>query len=313
MGMRPRNLVRGAFLVLAVGLLIAALVNEGPEVADSFGRLAPVRIAAAAVAVAVGLGAQMLSWRALFDGSPAADLPLRATARVYFVGQLGKYVPGSVWAVVAQADLARRHHVTRVQSAAVALGALAVLTITGGAFGATCLAFGSQDAVTTYWWAIATVPIGLVLVWPPVFNRIVALGLRARRSATSPPPTLTGRGVARSLGWALVMWVAFAFHAWVIAVDLGAVGPADAAVVGGAFALAWVVGFLVILAPAGAGPREAAFVLALSPVMGSAQALVLALVSRVLMMVGDGAAAAAFASHGSRARRRADGPVSGED
>lgn len=298
--MRPRNLVRGAFLILAVGLLVAALVSEGAEVADGFGQLAPVRLVAAAVAVAVGLGAQMLSWRALFDGSPAAELPVRAAARVYFVGQLGKYVPGSVWAVVAQADLARRHHVTRVQSAAVALGALAVLTVTGGAFGATCLAFGSQEAITTYWWAVASVPVGLVLMWPPVFNRLVAFGLRARRTATTPPPTLTARGVARSVGWALVMWVSFAVHAWVIAVDLGSTGWGDAAVVAGAFALAWVVGFLVVLAPAGAGPREAAFVLALSPVMGSAPALVLALVSRVLMILGDAVAAAVFASPGAR-------------
>jgi len=77
---------------------------------------------------------------------------------------------------------------------------------------------------------------------------------------------------------------------------LGASGLRDATTVVGAFALAWVVGFLVVIAPAGAGPREAALVLALAPVMDAPDALVLALVSRVLMMAGDGLVAAVSAS-----------------
>jgi len=87
------------------------------------------------------------------------------------------------------------------------------------------------------------------------------------------------------------MWLAFGAHAWVLASRLGADGLRDATTVG-AFALAWVVGFLVVIAPAGAGPREAALVLALAPVMDTPDALVLALVSRVLMLVGDGLVAA---------------------
>ena len=298
--MRPKNLVRGAFLALAAVLLVVALVREGDAVGDALGRLTPVRLAVSTIAVGVGLLAQMLSWRSLFDGSAAAALPVRAMARVYFVGQLGKYVPGSVWAVIAQAELARRHRVTRAQSAAVALGALAVLSVTGGVVGATALAIGSREAVATYWWALVAVPVGIGLLWPPVFNRLVALGMRASRLAGAVPE-LTARGLARAVGWALAMWLSFALHAWSLAVDLGARGPADAAVVGGAFALAWVVGFLVVLAPAGAGPREAAFVVALSPVLGTAEALVLALVSRVLMILGDGLAAALVAAPGRTA------------
>ena len=272
--MRPKNLVRGAFLALAAVLLVVALVREGDAVGDALGRLTPVRLAVSTIAVGVGLLAQMLSWRSLFDGSAAAALPVRAMARVYFVGQLGKYVPGSVWAVIAQAELARRHRVTRAQSAAVALGALAVLSVTGGVVGATALAIGSREAVATYWWALVAVPVGIGLLWPPVFNRLVALGMRASRLAGAVPE-LTARGLARAVGWALAMWLSFA--------------------------LAWVVGFLVVLAPAGAGPREAAFVVALSPVLGTAEALVLALVSRVLMILGDGLAAALVAAPGRTA------------
>lgn len=290
--MRLGNTARGVFLLLAVLLLVFALVRDGDEVGRAFASLTVPGVLGSTLALGLGLFAQMLSWRALFHGSAAADIPTRDAAHVYFVGQLGKYVPGSVWAVVAQADLARRHGVSRLQSATVALAALAVLTVTGAAFSAVALAFGSRDAVATYWWALLAVPVGAAVLWPPVFNRLIGLGMRLRRGMNAPP-AVTTRGLARSAAWALAMWVAFGVHAWLIAVDLGADGPGEAAVVGGAFALAWVVGFLVVLAPAGAGPREAAFVLALSPVMATGPALGLALVSRVLMIVGDGVAAGA--------------------
>jgi hypothetical protein len=93
----------------------------------------------------------------------------------------------------------------------------------------------------------------------------------------------------------MVQWLLLGAHAWLLATDLGASGPADLATVVGAFALAWVVGFVVVIAPAGAGPREAALVLGLAPVMAAPEGLVLALVSRVLMVVGDALLAAAFA------------------
>ena len=55
----------------------------------------------------------MLAWRALLAdlGSP---LPVRVAMRVLFLGQLAKYLPGStVWAVVAQTELAHDYDVPR--------------------------------------------------------------------------------------------------------------------------------------------------------------------------------------------------------
>ena len=57
-------------------------------------------------------------------------------------------------------------------------------------------------------------------------------------------------------------------------------------------ALAWVAGMLVPIAPAGGGVREIVLVAALSPVASRSVALIVALVSRVLMMLADLALAA---------------------
>jgi uncharacterized membrane protein YbhN (UPF0104 family) len=58
-------------------------------------------------------------------------------------------------------------------------------------------------------------------------------------------------------------------------------------VAAGGFALAWSVGFLAVFVPAGVGVREAALVAALAPVLDRGDALVVALISRVLMTLGD--------------------------
>src|SRR5450830_1136857 len=122
-----RSAARIAFCILAVALLIATVARERIALAEALQQLSIVPLVASTLLVLAGLLAQMLSWRALFAGE-GSDVPsLRASAQIYYIGQLGKYVPGSVWAVVAQSELGVEHRISRSRSAVVALGALAVL------------------------------------------------------------------------------------------------------------------------------------------------------------------------------------------
>lgn len=131
--------MRIAFSVLAVTLLIVTVTRERGALAQALQQLSIVSLVASGLLVVAGLVAQMLSWRALFAGR-GSNLPsLRASAQIYYIGQLGKYVPGSVWAVVAQSELGAEHRLSRSRSAVVALGALAVLVVTGTGVATTAL------------------------------------------------------------------------------------------------------------------------------------------------------------------------------
>ena len=179
--MRRKNAVRAAFLVVALVLLVLTVVRERVALAAAVDRLTWPDLLLSGVLVLVGLGAQMLSWRALFTGSEVGVLRLPVAGRIYYLGQLGKYVPGSVWAVVAQTELGRDHHVSRARSAVVALGALVVLVVVGTVVGVAGLAGGSPGSLRTYWWVLLAVPAGIALLWPPVFARLVALAFRLAR------------------------------------------------------------------------------------------------------------------------------------
>jgi hypothetical protein len=70
----------------------------------------------------------------------------------------------------------------------------------------------------------------------------------------------------------------------------------------GAFALAWAVGFVVVVVPAGAGVREAVLVVLLSGSVGHSTALAAALATRLLMTLADGGWALALVPHVLRTR-----------
>lgn len=297
-----RSATRTAFCVLAVSLLIVTVARERTALAQAFQQLSVVALVGSTFLVLAGLFAQMLSWRALFAAEGSAVPSLRASAQIYYIGQLGKYIPGSVWAVVAQSELGVEHRIGRSRSAVVALGALAVLVVSGTGVAAITLSITSPGSLRSYWWALPALPVGFCLLLPPVFNRLirVALKVTGRDGATD---AIGARPLVVSSAWALVMWGFFGAQAWVLADALGGRSPQIALICMGAFALAWVVGLLVVIAPAGAGAREAALVLALGSVLERPEALVLALVSRIIMVLGDAILAGAAAS-GLLLRRR---------
>nr|WP_238430746.1 lysylphosphatidylglycerol synthase transmembrane domain-containing protein [Frankia nepalensis] len=279
-------MVRGALLV-AFGLLVVALVSGWHEVGASIRSLSALGVAGSGVATVVAVGLTVLSWRAVLAGL-GANLPVRAATRIFFVGQVGKYIPGSVWPVLAQMELSRDYGVPRPRSAAASLIVLALAVPCGGLAAAVTLPFVSRDALTHYWWAFVAVPVFMVLLWPPVLGRLLAVAFRLLRRPPMAEP-LPARAVLAGAGWLLVSFACYGVATFLLARDLGASvsGPRLLALALGGYALAWTAGFLVLVLPAGAGVREAVLVLVLSPALAREPAVVLAVVSRLLATIAD--------------------------
>jgi uncharacterized membrane protein YbhN (UPF0104 family) len=94
------------------------------------------------------------------------------------------------------------------------------------------------------------------------------------------------------LAWSAGVWVADGVQAWLLLRALGASGRWLPLFATGGFALATVVGVLVLVMPAGAGAREGAIVALFSSVLAPSTATAFALVSRVLFTSADAIAAA---------------------
>jgi uncharacterized membrane protein YbhN (UPF0104 family) len=142
-------------------------------------------------------------------------------------------------------------------------------------------------ALGRYWWIVFALPVVAVVASPPVLNRLVGLALRLARRDPLPRPLSIG-GALRSVGWALAAWLCYGGQVWLLAHQLGVAGGLPLLLHStGAFAGAWCVGFLLVVAPAGAGAREAALILLLGSSMSRPQATVVAVVSRLLFTIAD--------------------------
>lgn len=268
--------LRVAFLVAVALFAWLSLRGRFDEVGDALGRIPPAGILGALALVLLGLLATGLLWLRLM-ASFDARLGIVDGLALFFVGQLGKYIPGSVWSIGAQAEMARRHQVpprVTVSTGLVFLGYhvdTAVLLASGAAIG------GALDPRWPDWLSWAGLALGLIGL-APAFVRTLA----ARIGGRAPRLTFTDTAIAVAL--MAVAWLTYAAALVLLAPDAS---WGDLGELGGAFAAAYAVGVVVVFAPAGVGAREATFVVLLTPLLGVGPATALALVARVVHTAAD--------------------------
>jgi glycosyltransferase 2 family protein len=292
--------VRLGFGAAAVAIGGYAVARQWTDVRAALASIGAPMVAAAMVSVLIAMFAAMQVWRVLLAalGSP---LPIRVAARIMFVGQLGKYVPGSIWPVLAQMELGNAHRVPRHHSASASVLTMLVSMLSGLLAALVTLPFLAGS--TPYLWAFLAAPGLLACLHPKVLNSILGRLFRLTRRPPLEQP-LTARAIGTSLAWSFGSWIFYGLQIWLLATRLGAPrGPAALLALGG-FAFAWIAGFLAVFAPAGAGVREVVLVALLGPMIGVGAGTAVALVSRALTTIGDLLAAAAAAGYFRQTRAR---------
>jgi len=280
-----RRLLEAAVVAAFLGFICWAVLRQWQRVGTVIGELSASAVVLSAAATLAGIWFSFLCWRAILTDF-GSRIPLTAGMRIFFVGQAGKYVPGKVWPILTQVKLGRDYQVPGRSSAAAALIFMIIVLGTGLLVAICSLPVLGADAFDRFWWALLALPVAAVVLWPPVLNWGLARAMRLARREPMPQPLSAG-GIGRAVGWALVMWLLFGVHLWALLAALDVDAPNLLILSVGAFAGAWAIGFLLVVAPAGVGPREVALVVLLASTAAQPEALVAAVVSRLLMTVGD--------------------------
>jgi len=262
------------FILQRVGLGVEQLaaVDAGEWVPNL-----PLLLASSLLLLGGYLASAALWGRLVLDlGGPA--VAAGDAIRIFMVANLGRYIPGKVWQIAGLSLLARRRGVP----AATATGA-AVLGQGIGLAAACIVGLGALLAAPAdvRGWAVplalsllVAVAVGLA---PPVFRGLAQAWFRLIRR--EPPEGLAS---VHALRWLLLYtanWMLYAFSFWLLAVSFGRVGAIVP--VASAFAAAYVLGYLMLFAPAGVGVREGFLVLFLGPHLGVGPAGVLAVIARL--------------------------------
>jgi uncharacterized membrane protein YbhN (UPF0104 family) len=246
-----------AVLAVVAGFFVATLAARWNDVISLNWRLEPWLFVMATVLLALSYGLVAWLWGVALHR--AAGTRPATGARIWFLSNLARYVPGNVWSYVGAVELARREGVARRTTLAA------------------------------------------------IFRRQL-LGLARRRMPGFDPADLTpsaGTVALLTVGYAAYWAVTGVAFAGLVA-SLYPLAATDIPVVVAAFAAAYAVGFLALLTPAGLGVREGVLVVALAPVLPAGPALVVALISRLWMMLVELAGAAV--AHLVARRSAAPGP-----
>jgi uncharacterized membrane protein YbhN (UPF0104 family) len=281
--LRASAWVRAALLAIVLAFCGYGLYKEWPQVSAGLSRLHWYAVALSLAACMAGSFCLMLAWRAIL-ADLGSRLPVRAAAKINFIAQLGKYVPGAVWAIAAQVELARNYKVPRQRSiAAIAVG-LAVSVGAGLSIAAIALPLSSAG-LSRYYWTFAAVPVIAACLLPPVLGRLIDRGLTlARQAPLDHRPTWPG--LARALAWTLLGWLLFGIQIWLLLGDMtGRHGYLLLAI--GGYALAFSLGLLLVIFPSGIGPREVILIATLVAVVPHGTAVAIALAARVVTTGSD--------------------------
>lgn len=277
--------VAGLVIAIAGGAFVArAIAVRWASVRTSISHARPGWLVAGAVVAALAMLAIALPWRRVLS-VVGLEVDTASTVAWYFVGEIGKYVPGGIWPVVGRGELVRRGgHPRGPAYASVALS-LATLYLSAMLVAAVLLPVryvhrGHAEAL----WVLVLLPVGVGLLHHRALGRIVAVVERVlgRGIDVDVPPWSTSLTLILCY---VPSWLMIGTATWCLA---RAFAPGAAwATVAPAAILSWVIGFVVVPVPGGVGVREAAFVALTGASMPVGSAATVAVVARLGFMLVD--------------------------
>ncbi len=244
------------------------------------------------------------TWRRTITGS-GQTLAFGDAARIWFVSNLGKYVPGKIWSIAAMTMMARESSV----SGGVAAGSSVMIQLVTIAAGIGVVMVTGAQAVDHPVIAViagAVIVVALVLAPRalPLAGRLAAAVTGRELSLPRMPASLVWMAVVNSV----VSWIAYgvAFQFFVRGITGSAAGATTSYIA--VYAASYIIGFLALFAPGGAVVRESAIVTGMVrfALSGQADALAIAVTSRLWLTVTQLVPGLAYMAIGRRTRKLND-------
>jgi uncharacterized membrane protein YbhN (UPF0104 family) len=283
---RLRRPLQYAFAAIAVVSIVIVLASNWNAFTRAVASMAPAWVAGSFVAGVAGVVLSMLAWRSVL-ASFGFTVGVGRSASIVFISQIGKYIPGGVWPIVAGTRLGMQAGIPAATMAITLLLQLVVSVATGGVVSiGVLLAFPALGE--HYWWLIVlALLLGFAALLPPVMSRWLRWVFALIRRQNLLPEDIRGAQLGMATVWSLASWLAFGVSLWCILCASSGLNINTLLVSVSGYSLAWVAGFLAIITPAGAGVREAVLGLVLVGSNSAPEIIGVVLVSRVVLIVVD--------------------------
>lgn len=277
-GGRLRSLIGIAIAVVILVFLARAIWRSWATVSTYPWHFDARWLSASAVLAWVSFFFFIWLWRFQLHVLTGQLLAFKTAFRIWVLSNLGKYVPGKVWAVAGMVYMLRKEKVASSNAVSSSILHQAYSIAASGLFAVVILGTEVFSGLTWISW-IAGGFVLVIVLYPPLFAWFVNLGLRLFRRG----PIEITISPLRALGIFLVYllsWIVYGVSLWTM---LKGLSPTDIGIWEGsaAFVAAYLIGFLAVFAPGGLGVREGVLTLLLSTHMDASLAGVVAVASRL--------------------------------
>ena len=209
-------------------------------------------IAAATALVFVTYALLIEGWRRVL-GAWDSHLPFRQASRIWFLSNLGKYVPGNIWSLTAMGVMAKK----RGMSALAAAGSSVIMQMVSLATGTAIVMVTSAKLLgQPLLVGAAVLVLAIVLFSAPKFLPPLTVWTGTLIGRDIAPPSVPATSIwtaaiASTLSW---LFYGVAFQLFVRGL-LGA-APGEISSYIAVYTAAYILGFISPIAPAGLGVRE---------------------------------------------------------
>lgn len=198
--------------------------------------------------------------------------------------QIAKYLPGRVWYMVGRIYVGKKEKLDS-QSLAVSMileTCLLIISV-GSIFLIAAIIAGNYDFITLSVYSIPLV-IALVLLIPRILKWVINFGLKVIKKPQVNLELTYLMNIKLSF-WFFILWFAQIIGFYFLINAIYYVPFSKIPNLAVAYALSWLIGFIVILTPGGLGVREGTMTFFLSSILPTPLAIAISFIARVWITV----------------------------
>ena len=288
MALTRRKLFRVAQWVFAAIVLFFAATSLATQWDKVGSRLTHLQfgwewISVASAIVLAIYGLLIEGWRRVL-GAWDSHLPFSQASRIWFLSNLGKYVPGNIWSLTAMGVMARQRGLSAVAAAGSSVIMQMVSLVTGTAI---VMVTGAKLLDQPLLVGAAVLILVVVLLSAPRFLPPVAVWVGSLIGRDIAPPSVPATSIWTAAVASTMSWLLYGLAFQLFVRGLLGAAPGEISSYIAVYTAAYILGFISPIAPAGLGVREltlAAFMTQLG-LANEADAALVAIAARLWLTV----------------------------
>ena len=211
-----------------------------------------------------------------------SNIPQKSASGIYFISQLGRYIPGKIWYILGRVGMTRKYNIPK--RIIILSGFLELVLVMASAsiiFLLALIFFPIIPEIQTYLPYLAILIVLILIGIHPISLNLILKILKK----TEIKIKLSYIKILLTLLFFILVWAikGIAFYYLISSITL--LDISNLFWVISVFSISWVIGYLILITPGGIGAREGLIVYLLTPLFPLPITVAISLLTRIWMII----------------------------